>query len=24
VWPTDRQGRWLGKVSGLADARCLT
>lgn len=24
VWPTDRQGRWLGKVSGPADARCLT
>lgn len=23
VWPTDRQGRWLAKLSGRADARCV-
>ncbi|MES2442404.1 MAG: GlcNAc-transferase family protein [Pseudomonadota bacterium] len=23
VWPTDRQGRWLGKLSGPIDAACL-
>jgi len=24
VWPTDRSGQWLGKLSGPVDAECLT